>query len=188
MRGCAFWKKRRAPGLAARLFVALGLLCLALAASPAQAKRPAAEREAPRTDARAAAMAAAWLAAPEADIDRQVVTDLAGLADRSTGTEGCQIAADALEAYFRGLKAGTTGRLSSQTPVMRHGPTFLTIDGREGELPLSPLALNAFTPGAVPQKGLSGRLVAAGRGNYQDFNGSTPHGSIALLDLDSGRN
>lgn len=169
---------------------AVRLLCLVLAvlaagpalAGPADGERPQSD------DGRAAAMAEAWLRAPETDLDRLVVTDLAGLGDRSTGSPGCRLTADALTAFFRGLGTGQGGRLAYQTPVIRYAPAFLTIAGRKGRLPLSPLALNALTPDAVPARGLRGRLVTAGRGDYCDFNGTVPRDAIALLDLDSGRN
>ncbi len=157
--------------------------CLALAAGPAQAGRAGKKTDA----ARGAALAAAWLAAPEAAIDREVVTGLAGLGDRSTGTEGCRVAADAVEAFFRSLGAGEVGRLSFRLPVMVHGRAAMTVPGA-GEAALDPLALNAFTPGAVPPDGLSGRLVHAGKGSLRDFDGKDPRGAIVLMDLDSGRN
>jgi hypothetical protein len=71
---------------------------------------------------------------------------------------------------------------------MVHGPATLTVPGREGRLEVAPLALNALTPGAVPEAGLTGPLVAAGHGAYRDFNGKKPKDAIALVDLDSGRN
>jgi hypothetical protein len=173
-----------------RLAVLLSILLAVLvwSAGAAWAKRapkPAAEVQA---DPRAASLAKDWLEASEADLDRRVVAALAGLGDRSTGTEGCRTAAAALEAFFRGLDAGEVGRLTYRTPAMRHGPASLTVEGREGRLPLSPLALNALTPGAVPAKGLAGPLVDGGQGGYRDFDGKPVRGGLALMDLDSGRN
>jgi len=163
------------------------LLCLLLMAGTALAQPSDGERT-NSGDARADAMATGWLRAPETELDRLVVTDLAGLGDRSTGSDGCRRTADALETFFRGLGVGQVGRLAYRTPVIRYAPTFLSIDGREGRLPLAPLAANALTPNAVPAQGLAGRLVAGGHGDYRDFNGTAPAGGIALLDLDSGRN
>lgn len=176
------------PAFRLSALLAAWLVCLLVAAGPALAKRTPKASSEDGTDGRADAMAAAWLAAPEAQLDRQVVTDLAGLGDRSTGSAGCQLTADALEAFFRGLGASEVGRLVYQLPVMRHGPAYLTIPGREDRLEISPLALNALSPGAIPAEGLTGPLVAAGQGDYRDFNGTTPRDAIALLDLDSGRN
>jgi len=171
---------------ASRLRVLLFFLCVCLlgTACPALAKRPAKGQ----VDARAEALAKTWLEAPEVDLDRLVVTDLAGLDDRSTGTSGCRLAAAAIEAAFRGLGTGQVGKLVYQLPVMVHGPAALTVPGREGRLEVAPLALNALTPGAVPEAGLTGPLVAAGHGAYRDFNGKKPKDAIALVDLDSGRN
>lgn len=160
------------------------LVCLLWIACPALAKRPAKGQ----TDARGVTLAGQWLEAPEAGLDRIVVTDLAGLGDRSTGTEGCRTAAAAIEAFFQGLGTGQVSRQVYRIPVMVHGPAALTVSGREELLPLSPLALNALTPGAIPKQGLAGPLIAAGRGTYRDFNGKQPRDAIALVDLDSGRN
>jgi len=176
----------RMPAIRPVCWLAVWLVCL-LAAGPALAKRSPGNRTT-GGDERAASMGTAWLAAPEEDLDRLVVTDLAGLGDRSTGSAGCRLTADALAAFFQGLGAGEVGRLAYQLPVIRYAPAFLAIAGREDRLPLSPLALNALTPDAVPAKGLTGRLVAAGHGDYRNFNGTAPKGGIALLDLDSGRN
>jgi hypothetical protein len=179
------------PGARLRLrwllaIVGLAVFCLGLAPASALAKRP------PKAavDARGQAMAASWLAALEASdgaLERAVITSLAGLGDRTTGTAGCRVAADAVEAYFRGLHVGEVGRLSYRIPVMAHGQAFLAVaDG--GQTSIAPLALNAFTPGAIPAKGLTGPMVYAGEGDYRDFNGKFPDGAIVLMDLRSGRN
>jgi hypothetical protein len=163
--------------------VLLACACLCLLAGPVAAKRVKKEAG----DAQGAAMAAAWLAAPDAELERQVVVSLAGLGDRATGTAGCRAAADALEAFFRGLGVGEVGRLSYRAPVMAHGPASLAVSGGAAT-PVSPLALSAFTPGSLPPKGLSGPLVYAGEGAYRDFDGKHPEGAIVLADLRSGRN
>ena len=142
----------------------------------ALAKRGAKSPDEAEADPRVAAMAAAWRAAPDETLDMAVVTALAGLGDRATGTAGCRAAAAAVETYFRSLGAGEVGRQTYQLPVMVHGPASLAIPGRPGRLELAPLALNAFTPGALPEKGLTGPLVAAGQAAYRDFDGSQPPG------------
>ncbi|MEA4857697.1 hypothetical protein, partial [Solidesulfovibrio sp.] len=93
--------------------LALGLL---LSASAALAKRP----KKAVVDARGQSLAAAWLAAPGegGGLERAVVEGLAGLASRVTGSPGCALAADAVEAYFRGLGAGEIGRLEFRAPVV----------------------------------------------------------------------
>lgn len=160
----------------------LAALCL-LAAGPAEAKR--ARKAAP--DAQGAALAEAWLAADTADLDRVVIESLAGLGDRSLGTPGGRLAADAVEAFFKGLEAGEVGRLSYRAPAMLHGPASLAVDGG-GRVDIAPLALNAFTPGSLPPGGLAGPVVYAGAGDYRDFDGTVPRDAIVLMDLDSGRN
>ena len=138
-------------------------------------------------DGRGAAMAAAWLAAADADVEKTVVASLADLGDRSLGTPGARVAADAMEAFFRGLGIGEVGRLAFRVPVMTHGAATLTVAGG-GKASLTPLAVNALTPGAVPSQGLSGPVLYAGAGEYRDFDGKSPEGAIALMDLASGRN
>ncbi|MHC1789608.1 FtsX-like permease family protein [Solidesulfovibrio sp.] len=172
----------RMSGRALGLFLAVLGLCLLLAA-PAAAKRP---RKA-AADTPGAALAAGWLAAAEADIDRAVIDALAGLGDRSLGTPGCRAAADALEAYFKSLGVGEVGRLHYRAPAMVHGTPVLSVAGR-APARLTPLALNAFTPGAVPPEGLTGPVVYAGPGGYRDFDGTSPKDAIVLMDLKSGRN
>ncbi len=159
------------------------LACLALVASPALAKR---DKKA--QDSQGAALAQTWLAASGDDLDRAVLDALAGLGDRSTGTAGCRLAADALEAYFRGLGVGEVGRLRYRLPVMVHGPASLALAGGAGQAAVSPVALNALTPGAVPPDGLAGPVVYAGGGAFRDFDGKQPAGAIVLMDLASGRN
>jgi len=157
------------------------VLCLAL--GQAEARRV--KKSAP--DGRGAAMAASWLAAAEADLDKTVVASLAGLGDRSLGTPGSRVAADAMEAFFRGLGVGEVGRLAFRAPAMAHGPAALAVDGG-GTAALAPLALDAFTPGSLPPQGLAGPVVYAGAGAYRDFDGKNPDGAIVLMDLSSGRN
>jgi hypothetical protein len=144
-------------------------------------------KKAQAADARGAVLAESWLAAEDAALDRAVIEALAGLGDRSLGTPGCRLAADAVEAFFKGLEAGEVGRLSYRAPAMLHGPAGLAVSGG-GQAALSPLALNAFTPGAVPPAGLTGPVVWAGAGGYRDFDGTAPKDAIVLMDLDSGRN
>ena len=69
-------------------------------------------------DTRAEVLARGWLEAGEAALDLAVVEGLSGLGDRSTGTDGCRVAAEALEAFFHGLNAGEVGRLAYRMPIM----------------------------------------------------------------------
>jgi hypothetical protein len=163
---------------------ALLAACLALLPAGALAKR--AKKDA--ADPRAAALAASWAAAPDAGggLERAVIDGLAGLGSRVTGSAGCDVAAEAVEVFFKGLGAGEVGRLDYVAPVMDHSPATLAASGG-GKAALSPLALNALTPGAVPPEGLSGPVVWAGAGEYGDFNGKSPDGAIVLMDLRSGR-
>jgi hypothetical protein len=163
------------------LVAALGL-CL-LAVGPAAAKRV----KKAAAGAQGAALAAEWQAADAAGLDRAVIDALAGLGDRSLGTPGSRAAADALETYFKSLGVGDVGRLSYRAPAMVHGPAVLSVAGG-GQATLAPLALNAFTPGAIGPEGLTGPVVYAGPGGYRDFDGASPKDAIVLMDLQSGRN
>lgn len=174
--------RRRRSGRALIALLAVMVLCL-LAAGPAAAKRV---KKTP-SDSTGQPLAESWLAASDAELDRVVVEALAGLGDRSLGAPGCRAAADALEAYFKGLGVGEVGRLFYRAPAMVHGPAALSVaDG--GQTSLAPLALSAFTPGSIPPEGLTGPLVYAGPGGYRDFDGTSPQGAIVLMDLASGRN
>lgn len=166
------------------LVLLLGLVVWAsLSVAPARAKR----QSPPSLDPHAAAMAEAWRNAAATDIDRAVVTSLAGLGGRETGTVGSRLAADALEAFFRGLGSGEVGRLLYRQPVMLHGEASLAVAGGK-RAALAPLALNAFTPGSAGGGGISGPVVYGGKGDYRDFDGRHPSGSIVLMDLRSQRN
>ncbi|MYL83017.1 ABC transporter permease [Desulfovibrio aerotolerans] len=171
--------------LSGRAVVALllGIILCLLAAGPAAAKRV----KKSAADTGDNALAASWLGVTDADLDRAVIDALAGLGDRSPGSPGASAAADALEAYFKGLGVGEVGRLRYRAPAMVHGPTRLSVAGG-GQTTLTPLALNAFTPGSIPPEGLTGPLVYAGAGSYRDFDGTSPQDAIVLMDLHSGRN
>uniref|UniRef100_I2Q375 ABC-type antimicrobial peptide transport system, permease component n=1 Tax=Desulfovibrio sp. U5L TaxID=596152 RepID=I2Q375_9BACT len=208
-----FGRNARPARLGAMLLALAACAVLVLWAGPAMAKRARAGSADVAADPAGAALAAAWLAAPdgEGELARAVVTSLAGLGGRLTGSAGCRAAADAVEGFFRGLGAGEVGRLYYQVPAMAHGPAALAVSGGAhaataaggqpavaadaqpavaggGQAAVAPLALNALTPGAVPPAGLTGPLVYAGHGAYRDFNGRLPDGAIVLMDLDSGRN
>jgi hypothetical protein len=175
-------------GAGLRRSLGAALLAWLLLCAVAAWAKPA--HKAAEGDPRATAMAAAWLAAPQADggLERAVIASLAGLGDRAPGTSGCAAAADAIEAYFRGLGVGEVERLAFRLPVVAHGPATLTLAGGDKKAALAPLALDALSPDAVPPGGLTGPVVYAGKGAYRDFDGKTPAGAIVLMDLDSGRN
>ncbi|MFU2210152.1 FtsX-like permease family protein [Solidesulfovibrio sp. C21] len=180
----ALSQKSRAVGrLAVRAALVVCLLCVVANAWA----RPA--RKLAKADPRAAAMAGAWLAAPldGGSLERGVTLALAGLGDRETGSAGCALAADALEAFFKGLGVGEVERLAYRLPVVAHSPVSLAVAGG-GQAPIAPLALNALSPGTVPPHGLTGPVLYAGKGAYRDFDGKIPAGAIVLMDLDSGRN
>lgn len=109
--------------------------------------------------------------------------------DRSTGSPGEALAADYAQAVFTSLPPSlhaVTGRQSFVTPTRAFHSARMDIDGQS--VPLQPLYANALSPESTPAEGLSGKIVAAGRGRLEDLSGKEITGSIVLMDLDSGGN
>lgn len=115
----------------------------------------------------------------------QDVTGLANLGPRVTGSPSADAAANFIEQRFRDLGLEEIGRQRFLTPLRQHHGSSLALpDGRS--VGLTPVELNAITPGAVP--GFTGPVVAVGQGRLQDMNGLPVQDSILLMDLNSGRN
>ncbi|WP_373501054.1 FtsX-like permease family protein [Desulfococcus sp.] len=137
----------------------------------------------------------AFLAAPAAGEDnpetmalelRKTIETLAGLEDRSTGTDGCSRAAGIIATAFSELGIETVDRFQYALPVRGPGRGALTVSGRT--VPLLPLQTNAVTPETIPPEGMSGPLYYVGSGALADFNGKEIAGAILLMDLGSGKN
>lgn len=114
---------------------------------------------------------------------------ISSFADRSTGTEGEQHAADYIQSVFAALPTklqATVGRQAFITPVRTFTSATLTLENRE--IPIEPLFANALAPETTPPQGLRGRMIYVGGGRLEDFNDKIVAGSIVLMDLDSGSN
>jgi len=114
---------------------------------------------------------------------------LANLGDRSPGTPGAKQAADMVEAEFKAiLPRAETGRQTFHIPVPVQEGASLTLTGSGRTVALRQLRANALSPGAVAPPGIDGPLLYVARGRVSDFNGMNVQGSVALMDMDSGKN
>lgn len=140
-----------------RPWLALLLLCLALASSPA-------------------------LAGFEGHLRA-----IAAHPDRALGTPGEAATAAYVAKVFKKLpeKLGATvGRQEFVSPVRVFSSAGLTVDGVE--LPVRPLFANALAPESL-EAGHEARLVYVGDGRLEDFDGKDVFGQIVLMHLDSGQ-
>jgi hypothetical protein len=119
------------------------------------------------------------------------VKQLASFGSRVTGYPGCNRAAGLIEQTFReiGLEV-TKETFSVLVPMPKYDSqgragTITVPSGKQyGILPLWP---NLVQMPKTPPEGLSGKLIYAGKGALQSFNGQDVIGSIVMLDFDSGR-
>jgi hypothetical protein len=117
-----------------------------------------------------------------------VISKLASLGDRSTGTAGNQQAALYIKEKFEQLGYENVGSYRFSTPVMRHVQSTLTLSNRDKPVELHPIRGNAVTPQTVGPPGISAPLVYAGRGEMRQLNGKQVANSIILMEMDSGKN
>ncbi len=108
--------------------------------------------------------------------------------DRSTGTPGCQAAADYIKQRFEQLDIEDVGSQFFAVPVLRHGGSRLHIPELNVSVALDPVILNAITPQAIAPQGIEGPLVYVGAGELHHFNGKEINGAVVLMDIDSGKN
>ena len=117
---------------------------------------------------------------------RRSVEALAGLGDRSTGTDGSARAADMIAAAFSEMGIETVDRFRYALPIRGPGRGAIAVSGRTA--PLLPLLTNAVAPETIPPEGIAGPLLYVGPGALSDFNGKSIAGAVLLMDLDSGKN
>jgi cell division protein FtsX len=113
-----------------------------------------------------------------------IVTDLAALGDRSTGSDGAAAAATYIENYFatRGLAPGI---YKFPIPVREVGDSVLEVNGKT--IALTPLLYNAITPQTVTE--MEGApLYYVKDGALEHLDGKLINGAILLMDFTSGRN
>ncbi|MCE5238206.1 M28 family peptidase [bacterium] len=121
----------------------------------------------------------------------QFVAQLAGLGSRVTGYPGCARAARLVEQQFRNLGLEvSTEKFNVLVPVPRYDAkgraASISIAGGQ-EFEILPLWPNLVQMPKTPPGGLSGRLIYAGKGDLQSFNGQDVADSIVMLDFDCGR-
>lgn len=119
------------------------------------------------------------------------VTELASFGSRVTGYPGCARAAGLIEQRFRDLGLSVTKEtFEVLVPMPKYdakgnAASLTTASGKQfGILPLWP---NLVQMPKTPAAGLSGKLIYAGKGDLQSFNGQDLIGSIVMLDFDCGR-
>ena len=124
-------------------------------------------------------------------VTNQFISDietLSAFGDRSTGTQGCQAAAEFIKKRFEQLGIEDVGSQLFSIPVLRHGGSRLHIPKINLSVSLDPVILNAITPQTIPPDGLQGPLVYVGPGELHHFNGKEINGAIVLMEIDSGKN
>ena len=121
-----------------------------------------------------------------AEASQDLISQLAALEDRSTGTLGCSEAGDQIEKAFKALGIERVGRQRFLLPVTQYQPAYLTLNGQRTEL--KPLRLNALSPQSTPPEGVDGPLYYVSKGKLRDFNSIKVEGSIILMELDSAKN
>lgn len=111
---------------------------------------------------------------------------IASVPDRSLGTAGEERTAEYVRKVFKGLPDHLNATVGSQdfiTPVRVFDGASLSVGG--ASLPLRPLFANALAPESL-EAGHEGGLVFVGEGRLEDFDGKDVAGSIVLMYLDSG--
>ncbi len=115
---------------------------------------------------------------------KKTITDLSSLGDRSFGSEGAKKAADYIENEFKALGNFKVGRQLFLAPSVISSEAKFSI-GDNKKISIKPAKLNAISPPATPQKGLTGPVIYVGKGRLGDFNGLPVKDAIVLMDMDS---
>ena len=118
---------------------------------------------------------------------KKTITDLSSLGDRSFGSEGAKKAADYIENEFKALGNFKVGRQLFLAPSVISSEAKFSI-GDNKKISIKPAKLNAISPPATPQKGLTGPVIYVGKGRLGDFNGLPVKDAIVLMDMDSEKN
>ncbi len=119
---------------------------------------------------------------------RRIVTDLAALGDRSTGSAGCRAAADYISERLEAIGFAKPGRHRFSLPALQVIQSRLLLPATGDQLRLLPLRGNLVSPGSLPAAGLIGPLIYVGDGEPARFNGLALQGAVVLMDIDSGSN
>lgn len=119
---------------------------------------------------------------------KNTIEEFSSYGDRTVGSPNINNAADYIEKCFRSYKGSTVGKQRFLMPTIKSYPAKLLIHDSRQTIELNPAILNAITPPATPQKGLTGPLIYAGKGTLADFNGLPVKNSIVLMDMESEKN
>lgn len=106
--------------------------------------------------------------------------------NRSTGSFGCDQAAEYIKKIFTQTNPEKLGSVRFTLPVRKHLGSSLVVNDKN--IPITPILYNAITPQSLPEQGIQGNLVYVGKGELADFNAKKIKGAIVLMEFDSGRN
>ncbi|MBI2502084.1 MAG: M28 family peptidase [Candidatus Latescibacteria bacterium] len=117
---------------------------------------------------------------------QQTIGYFAGLGSRVAGYPGAAEAARYIETELRGMGLDRVAvqEYDVSIPMEKKGRLLLGADGIE--LPLHGLWPNLVKTPTLPDGGLRGQLIDAGRGELRELDGKAVQGNIALLDFNSG--
>lgn len=119
---------------------------------------------------------------------KQTISELSSFGDRSFGSAGEHKAADYIETKFKELGDVKVGKQIFLAPTMINSEAELTIGKTGNKIQIRPAKLNAISPPATPQNGLSGPIIYVGKGRLVDFTGLPIKNAIVIMDIDSGKN
>lgn len=114
------------------------------------------------------------------------LTYLSGLGDRSTGSAGCDQAAQYILQSFREVGLTNVDVQKFLLPIPEVENAAIEVAGNT--LPLYPWGPNMVYLSMTPEEGLKGPLVYVRNGALEHFNGRSVDGSIVLMDQESGGN
>lgn len=106
--------------------------------------------------------------------------------DRSTGSPGCEAAADYIAQAFERAGLKPVGRQAFFVPVPVLDEGRITVGSET--YPLFPWAPNMAMLSQTPPSGLEGPLVDVGDGALHRFDGHTIQDALVLMDVSSGEN
>jgi hypothetical protein len=133
-----------------------------------------------------AGQASALYGADIQDRLQKTVAYFAGLGDRSTGSVGNARAAAYIRERLQAAEPEELDSLNFTVAIRKSYDSTLEVNGRK--ISLAPLLYNAITPENLPEQGLTGPLLYAGRGELADFNGQAVNNAVVLMEFNSGSN
>ncbi|WP_170161669.1 FtsX-like permease family protein [Desulfosoma caldarium] len=111
---------------------------------------------------------------------------LTQVADRSTGTPGCDAAADYIADTFKRLGLKSVGRQAFFVPIPVLDEGHISVGSKR--YPLYPWAPNMALLSQTPPEGLEGPLVDVQDGALDRFDGHNIDNALVLMDVSSGEN